>query len=190
MAQPHWYGIATVGQSTGERASSEVRVAGASASTLSRDERGDSNSFRAGYRFSNQLAIEGGYVDLGRSEITNRVTAPSIGTLRSEVKAGGWTARGVGFFPITDVSSLLGTAGVIFATVEKTSSPTGAVAFGGARSTKVNEVNPVLGLGIQYEITKKLSLRAEYESYFGLRTADDAPRFDVKVFGVGLLFKL
>src|SRR5437868_10629033 len=99
-AEGGWYGGVSVGQSKISFDNSSLAVAGATASSISKDETDTAWKLFAGYRFGRHLAVEGGYTDFGKFSATNTVTAPAAGSLTVGFKSSGPHAEVVGILPL------------------------------------------------------------------------------------------
>lgn len=120
-----------------------------------------------GWEFHPNFAVEAGYTDLGKF-------SGSAGSLKSH----GVYADLVGKLPLADRFSALGRVGVYdgHTTVRDVAGPSG----------KDNETNLKYGAGLQYDLTKSASLRAEWERY-RLGVIDD--HTNVNTYTVGANFR-
>lgn len=115
-----------------------------------------------GYQFHPNLAVEAGYFDLGSFSYGFNTTP--LGSFSGNTKVKGLNLDLVGTLPISDRFSVFGRAGAAYAQTRSNFINTGAVAFNNS-STRNNDTNLKIGIGLQYAITEALSLRAELERY-------------------------
>ena len=142
-----------------------------------------------GYQFNKNLAVEGGYVDLGKPiELNSVVTAPSAGTLKGTIKNNGLNLDVLGILPINDAFSAFAKVGLYYS---KTTFDISATGGGGtaAGSWSKSEINPKFGLGANYAFTKNVGVRAEWERYKNLGDADTTGEGDVDLWSIGATFK-
>ncbi|HEV8690506.1 MAG TPA: outer membrane beta-barrel protein [Ideonella sp.] len=94
-----------------------------------------------GYQFSPYFALEGGYLDLGKED-----------NATGNVHGRGGFIDAVGIFPLTPTWSLLGSAGLAQARF---------------KTSTGNDSSPAykLGVGVQYDVTKQVAVRLQYDRY-------------------------
>lgn len=160
------YGGLSVGQSRARiddaRITSGLLDAGLTTTGMVRDDKGVGYKLFGGYQMNRYLAVEGGYFKLGRFGFTS-TTAPA-GTLSGQLEAQGLNLDLVGSLPITGRLSLIGRVGAQYARTRDTFASTGAVTVSDP-NPRHSEVNPKVGIGLQYEITRAVLLRGEAERY-------------------------
>ena len=166
-------------------------VAGATASSLSKDESDTGFKLFGGYQFNQNIGVELGYVDLGRFNATRTVTAPAAGTVATNIRTSGGFLDLVGTLPLQNNFSLLGKVGAIYSETKASLATTGAVALvaGVNRNPKENETNFKLGLGAQYDFTKTVGLRAEWERFFKLGKTNTTGEGDVDLYSLNLIIR-
>ena len=190
-----WYGGISAGvTSTSLNTSSldaAVVAAGATAYSTSKDERDTGYKIQAGYQFAPNWGVEFGYVDLGKINAANNVSAPFVGSVRGDGKADGWNAVVVGTLPLSNGFSLLGKLGTIYSTASTNLSTGGALVFvpGTQTNFKKSEWNWAYGLGVQYDISKTMAIRGEWDRYDGIRTSNASNKYNFNLYSVGLTFK-
>ena len=117
-----------------------------------------------GYQFNKYIAAEGGYFRLGKFNV-NAVTAPAgtvNGTLSNTI---GWNLDVVGTAPIVqDKFLLLARLGVQSSKTSDLFSGTGAAGAIGLAPSK-NLVSYKYGAGAEFDFTKNIGVRAEWERY-------------------------
>jgi OOP family OmpA-OmpF porin len=117
-----------------------------------------------GYQITPNLAVEGGFFDLGHIDDDS-----------GKVKLRGGYVDGVGSYELTPHWSLLGRAGLVqgrFNTSDGSDSSAGYK----------------LGAGLQYELNKTVALRAEYEHYRFNDAFDAKPTVGEVSFGLKVGF--
>lgn len=185
---PGWYGGASVGPSKANidntRISSSLLSNGFSAVSIDDDRRSTGYKIFGGYQFHQNLALEGGYFDLGKFGFTAN-TVPA-GSLQGQIKLRGLNLDLVGTLPITDRFSALARVGANYARASDSFSGTGAVTVND-RTPRKRDTNLKLGLGVQYAFSDSLAMRAEIERY----RVNDAVgnKGDVDMVSVGLVYR-
>lgn len=183
----YYYGGLSVGQSNSriddEGITSNLLGAGLATTSMSLDERDTAFKLFGGYQFNRYLALEGGYFNLGKFGYTS-TTVPA-GTLRGQIKLQGFNLDVVGTLPLSERFSAIGRVGVQMAQARDAFSGTGAVQVLSPNPSK-RDTHYKLGLGLQYEFSPSLLVRAEAERY----RINDAVgnRGDVNMFSVTLVF--
>jgi len=183
-----WYIGGSIGQSQLKFDDGSLQVAGATSSSISKDETDTAWKAFAGYRLGKHLAVEGGYMDLGKFSATNTVTAPANGSLSVSFKASGPFVDAVGILPLGDFS-LFGKAGVMYSTAKGSATSTGAVTITGNANQSSSEFNFKAGIGAGYDFTRNFGVRVEAEQVFGVGDKDKTGEGDVRLFTVGAVFR-
>ena len=137
-----------------------------------------------GYKFNKNFALEGGYFNLGKFGFT--ATTLPTGTLSGNIKLDGLNLDVVGILPISENFSVFGRVGMNYA--EAKDSFSGTVGVPANPNPSKNEVNPKIGLGLQYDFTESLGMRADAERYH----INDAigNHGDIDLISVGLVYRL
>lgn len=167
MAQQGWYGSIAVGSSRADVDPTQLVITGATANTYGKDETDVGFKVLGGYQFNANLALEGGYVNLGKGSASNTMTAPATGSLNSRFKSDGWLVQAVGILSVGNDFSLFGKLGTIYSTVKTDLTTSGAVVLapGQAASRKRSEWNVAYGIGAGYRITKSVDVRLDWDRY-------------------------
>lgn len=182
----HYYGGVSVGQSKTEVDANGVTsglLPGVSAASSTTDEKDTAYKLFGGYQFNRNLAIEGGYFNLGNNSF-NAVTTP-VGTLAGETKAQGINLDLVGTLPLTERFSALARIGAHHTWSKSTFSGTGAAAAV-ASSSKRDDGGYKVGLGLQYELNPSMWIRGELERYRVKNAVGE--RANVDLLSVSLVF--
>ncbi|MEM9058230.1 MAG: outer membrane beta-barrel protein [Pseudomonadota bacterium] len=152
----------------------ELRDLGNAVSAVRFD--GEDSAYRvyAGINLTSWFAVEFGYADLGSS--LTRVTGTVTEQLREDAAAvapampRGPTLVGVGYVPTTlvgaDPESVWGRFSLLVKFGFIDSDARGEAVVGGSRvSREVVKAETMYGLGLQYEMTDRVSFRAEVEAF-------------------------
>ena len=188
-ANSAWYLGAGVGQSRANiddaRLIRSLSANGATLNSFNTDERGRGYKLFAGKQLNQYVAIEGGYVDLGKFGFN--ATTSGNGALNGEAGFRGVNLDLVGQLPLSQRFSLLGRIGMHYTKA--------STHFTGNRLAAVTNPNPSerkiganAGLGLEYKFSEALAMRAEVERY----RVNDAVgnRGDVDLASVSLVYKL
>ena len=166
-ADSGWLIGANVGQSSAEideeRIRAQLQGAGLSTTAFSSDD--DDLAFKifGGYKFNRHFALEGGYFNLGRFGYS--ATTSPTGTQNGSIKLQGLNFDAVGILPITAKFSAFGRIGANYAEAKDSFSSTGVVPAPADPSPSKSDLNYKVGLGLQYDFTKHVGMRAEWERY-------------------------
>lgn len=180
-----WYLGLNAGQSKLKDVNqSDFNASGVATNNVSIDDSDSAYKLFAGYKFNKNLAVEGGWTDLGKFTFNNTTTGPA-GTANATVKAEGWFVSAVGILPLNEQFSLLGKLGTINSTVKTAGSTTGGIAFVEDPNGKKSAWSAVYGVGAQYNVNKSVGLRLEWERFAGLKSVN-AGKGDVDLVSVGL----
>ena len=129
---------------------------------ITEDNRSNGYKLFGGYQLNRNLAVEGGYFDLGRSSYSS-ATVPA-GTFSGNTTVRGLNLDLVGMLPVTEKFSVLGRVGAAYAQSKANITNSGVPALNNLNTSR-NDTNLKLGLGLQYAFTPALSVRAEMERY-------------------------
>ena len=186
-----WYLGAGAGQAQAKIEDLSVNAAlfgtGAIATATAKSEHSFEYKAFIGYQFNNYFAVEGGYFNLGKFSL-NSMTSPA-GALHGDLKNNrGWNLDLVGILPmVADRFSLLGRVGVQSSKTSDLFVGAGAAAAPANPAPSKNRVNYKLGLGAEFDFTKNVGVRGEWERY---RISDGfSGNADVNVFSASLLYK-
>lgn len=161
-----WYIGANLGKSKAKiddaKITSSLLRSGFTTSSISDDDSATGYKLLGGYQFNPNFALEGGYFSLGRFGFTANTLPP--GTLRGEAKVTGFNFDAVGFLPFTQQFSGFGRIGLIYANSKDSFSGTGLVTALDSNPGK-RSLNYKYGVGLQYDFTQTIGMRAEIERY-------------------------
>ena len=182
-----WYGGISVGQSKAkindDKITSQLQGSGFATTSISDDDTDIGYKLFGGRKFSKHFAVEGGYFNLGKFGFTANTAPP--GSLVGTAKFQGVNLDAVGILPITEKFSALGRVGLTYTEAKDTFQGTGAVTVTDPNPKK-SEGNYKIGLGVQYDLTRALGLRGEWERY----RVNDAVgnKGDIDMLTVGLIY--
>lgn len=110
-----------------------------------------------GYQVNPSLGVEVGYGDYGAAKASGTVLGfPAT----AKVASTGWQVSAVGSLPMSESFALTGKLGAAITKAEVSGTVLGTtVAVGTANTTKL-----VYGIGVRYNISKSIALRAQYEN--------------------------
>ncbi len=183
-----WYGGVNAGESRATiddaRITSNLLGSGLATPSISNDDRDIGYKLFGGYQFNRNIALEGGYFDLGKFGLT--ATTVPAGTLSGNIRLRGLNLDVVGTLPITQNFSAFGRVGVNYAEARDSFSGTGAVNVLNTTPSK-REANVKFGAGLQYDFTPSFGMRLEAERY----RINDAVgnKGDVDLVSVGLVYR-
>lgn len=165
---------AFVGASIGQSDVDEDITAGlvTSGSVDSKD-----NAFKVfgGYMFNRHFGVEGAYVDLGEVSYSGFFFGSPV--TGGKVEATGFNVAALGSYPVTEEFSVFGKIG-LFIWEAEASDTTGGVPF----SAKTDGTDISFGLGVNYQFTRNLGVRAEWERF----KLDEA---DADLISVGIVWR-
>lgn len=151
-----------------------------------------------GYQFNQYGAIELGYMNIGEISRTLTFTAPVViaGTsLTGKYEGDGFVADVVGTIPLSEQFALLGRIGAMYSNVKNTYSTNNAaltaalVAAGTDMNPEHSEWNGRLGIGAQFNFSKSVGARVEWEKTYAIGDKDKTGEGDVGFLSIGLRVK-
>ena len=146
-----------------------------------------------GYQFSQYLAAEASYVDLGNFTISGTGTIPSIiappveFTANASDKATGFSLDVVGTLPIRARFGLIGRVGFVAWTLDASADVAGG---GVSRSTseKPTGTSADFGAGVKYDFEKKVGARAEFQRFAKIGN-DSTDKSDVDMISASIVYR-
>lgn len=129
-----------------------------------------------GLEVNEYIAMEVGYADLGEAKFS--------GTPSGTAEVNGMTVQVIGTFAINPSVSLIGRGGMNFLNLEKN----GTIAGTPNNNAGDTDVAWSLGLGAQYNLSKSVGLRAEWERYFKVGDADTTGEIDVDLISASVVY--
>lgn len=178
-----WYFSVAFGPANAEV---DPALVGAGAGSLGRDERDPGFKVLLGYRFTEQLAVEGGYAGLGEFRISRRLSAADA--LNADLRLKGLLLQGVGRLPLGAGVGLVGRAGALLSETKTFRATSGAALFSGAAAGSAisDEFNPAWGLGLEYRWSEAMSLRVDWDRYLKVGDPASTGEVDVDLYAVGV----
>ena len=128
-----------------------------------------------GYMFSPNLGIEGAYVNLGEVSYSGEFFGSPV--TGGKVEITGFTIAALGNLPINEQFSVFGKLG-LFVWEAEASDITGGLPF----SDKADGTDLMFGVGLGYQFSRNLGVRAEYEMF----AADEA---DAGLVSIGIVWR-
>jgi OOP family OmpA-OmpF porin len=129
-----------------------------------------------GLEVNEYIAMEVGYADLGEVKVS--------GTPSGTAEVNGMTIQVIGTYALNPSFSLIGRGGMNILNLEKNGSIAGA-----SNNVGDTDVAWSLGLGGQYNLSKSVGLRVEWERYFKVGDQDTTGETDVDLISAGVVFK-
>jgi len=147
--------------------------------------------FFAGYDFTKNWGIEGGFASLGTPEYKYGGTVNG----QDRFKATSWNLAGKGTLPLGDKFNIFGKLGVSSNRASSSTATTGGLVQN-VSATKTR-TDTLAGVGGTYHINSNISVRLEYESYgkFGnavnhvVATPGETGRATIGLWSVGMVYK-
>jgi OmpA-OmpF porin, OOP family len=192
MQDRGWYVGGSLGQSkvhidTGSLASDLASV-GINTTGFSTDEKDTGWKIFGGYKFNRNFAVEAAYMDLGDFNARTTATLPPLVptptplTLTFKVKEL-FNIAAVGILPITNQVSVFGKLGGYRAKTELRAS-----AVSTASNSDTN-TDFFFGLGVGYDFTRNLGIRAEWEKFKKVGDKDETFQGDVDFYSLGFIYR-
>jgi OmpA-OmpF porin, OOP family len=147
-----------------------------------------------GYQFMRELALEASYTDLGKLRYhANDVLASRVNASTNlDAKAKGPTVAVIGALPLSQEWEIYARLGVIFSKVtleaQATVSTNAGSNAGAPISQSANSVDALAGLGLAWNPTKHVKLRAEYIRYGNVGDKDSTGEVNIDTFNAGLTY--
>lgn len=184
-----WYALGMVSHSNAKlnksASDSALTSAGVTGLNSSTDETSNKWRLQLGYQFNDNLAVEGGYIDLGKAKYNATYTG---GSASGEIKAGGPDIMVLGMLPLNDDFSLYGELGMVYAKVKSDLSATGPGA-GAADSYDKSKTRPIYGVGGIYNFSDSMGVRVGYERVNNLGDNNRLGDMDMNIYSVGLSYR-
>lgn len=160
------------------------------------DDSDTSFSLFGGYRFSQYVAVEAGYVDFGTAEYRASGLIDPFGpqptlpaTYSADFEVAGFTATAVGAIPIGAMFDVHGRAGILFADTEINE----VVAISNASesaSYSANSEDFFYGLGVGLQMGQNWSFSLDWQQFKDVGDDDETGETDVNRLSLGVSYKL
>jgi OmpA-OmpF porin, OOP family len=168
MSMSNGYVGLAIGQSSFKDACNDFSGAGVSCSDTDTAWR-----IFAGYQINKNFAAEVGYHNLGETSVSG-------GGANASVKASAWELVGLGILPFANQFAGYGKLGFYYGKTELDSN------FGVSGSD--TNTGLTYGLGLQWDATRNLGVRVEYQIYNDMG-GDNSGKGDVSVFNIGAIWR-
>lgn len=125
----------------------------------------------AGYKVNPYIAVELGYLDLGKYRVSGE---RGIDSANASAKASGFTLAALWKYPINEQWSVFARTGMLVGSAKTelfVSNPPKSATY---TQKNYSGVLPVLGLGVAYAIDKQWELRAQYQDIGATSVAEYA----------------
>jgi OOP family OmpA-OmpF porin len=153
-------------------ATTTIRLSNSNSDLTVTDKSDQGLALHTGYRLNSNMAVEGGYADLGKMKYQK------TGWPNGAVKTTLWHLDAVGILPLDNNFSLFGKLGVARINFEEA-------------GYRVQKDTPHLGLGVSYALAPALALRAEYDNYGKAKFTGKAESIELRSsqFSLGLDYR-
>lgn len=129
-----------------------------------------------GLEVNEYISMEAGYLNLGEVKVS--------GTPSGKVDVHGMTIQVIGSYVINPSFSLIGRGGMNILNLEKN----GTIAGTANNNVGDTDVAWSLGLGAQYNLSKSVGLRAEWERYFKVGDEDTTGEVDIDLISASIVY--
>ena len=130
-----------------------------------------------GMEVNEYLSMEVGYADLGKTTYS--------GALKGSRETSGMTVQLVGTYALNPNFTLIGKGGFGILNTEVN----GTIARTPNNNTGDTDLDWSLGMGAQYNFTKTVGLRVEWERYFNVGDPDSTRESEIDMVTAGVVFK-
>ncbi|MDH2915985.1 MAG: outer membrane beta-barrel protein [Gallionella sp.] len=183
LAAEGLYAVADIGQSKVADVCQGTLGAGVSCT-----ETGTGFRFGLGYQVNPNFAIEGGYLNVSEAtKITDSASVPGY-TISAKAKGTALQVSGIGIYPVNDTFSVFAKAGLANVKVDVSGGVTPPIP-GASLSDSGTNNNLAWGLGVQFDFSQKLALRAQYEDFGKIGTASSTDKNKFTLLSSGFVVK-
>ncbi len=189
-----WYGGAGFGNSKtkDDTTCSDLASVFDPGFTCSTDDTGNGWKVFIGNQFNKNAAVKFGYVDLGKftGNASGNVTVPPTiaMTASGDIKTKGFNLTLVGSLPVTNEFALLGRIGLFRWDVDVSASASGGGVSAGA-SDSATGTDLTFGIGAQYDFTKIVGARVEWERFQDVGDKNTTGQGDIDLLSLSLVFR-
>lgn len=145
-----------------------------------------------GYQFNQYVAVEAGYVDLGKFTLSASVPNPSpFNSASATNKVSGFSLDAVGTWPITPEFAVLGRIGLFLWKLEASTSiavPPPPPPVQCCTSDNVTGTGAAFGVGAQYDFSKDIGVRAEFQRFASIGN-DTTGKSDVELISASFVYR-
>jgi OOP family OmpA-OmpF porin len=147
------------------------------------ESRDSSYKLNVGYQFSQNFAIEGSYVNLGKLEIHGTSSNPANPAMDGNVKSSGVSLDAIGSYAFGDRWAVFGKFGLFIANTTASAALTNA-----GRSVTSSSATSTYGLGGQLNVARNIGLRLEWERYTNIGDKQKTLTEDVDLTSLGIVY--
>jgi OOP family OmpA-OmpF porin len=191
-----WYGGIGVGHadvkrpgSWAERVDGSLRAQGVT-STTSISTGDTAWKLFGGYQFNGNLGVEAAYSKLGKFGGVSSVTAPAAGTGTGTWDASAFSLAAVGTFPIHENRlSAIGKLGLAYTKLDVSVAARGVGGATAVVNPSNDRTNLMLGVGLRFDLTKRVALRAEWEHYNNVGDGSTTGQSAIDVWSLNAQFR-
>jgi OOP family OmpA-OmpF porin len=142
-----------------------------------------------GYQIHRNFALEASYSNFGKVSANTILTVPGAGTAHGTWEGESWALSGLGILPVTEKISLMAKVGVHFWQVDYQAEGTGSGTIVNGDDASDEGSAMLYGLGLGYDLTRQLTMRAEWEHFNNVGDAQRTGRSDIDMWSVGVLYR-
>ncbi len=121
----------------------------------------------AGYNINQYFGAELAYIDLGEADIDVNFTAPVVATASGNAEVDGFAIVGIARYPVYDQLDVFGKIGAFVWDIDAE-----VMLAGTTSSPSEDGTSVLLGAGVEYEFTKNIGVRAEWEYFNDVEDSD------------------
>lgn len=144
----------------------------------------------AGYNYNQYLGVEVGYADLGAPKYKYTGVNGVVGSGEIKAEETSWFAAAKGTLPINDQFNVFGKLGFtrnhLKASGDITITAPVSVSISGSESK--TKASVLYGVGAQYNVTKQIGIRLEYENFGKFGNEEDTGRTKVDLWSAGVTY--
>lgn len=183
-----FYVVGSLGQTTTHIDTSAIEdpLAGKPGFSSTTDGTDTGYKLQLGYKFNPYLAVEGGYINLGNASY--KAKQVGVGQLSLTYRAQGLNAAAVGILPLGERFSLFAKGGLLMAWVDtdETFTKNGLTK---TQSFSGSSLGENLGVGMAFDLSKQVALRAEYDWFHNVGDKDKTGRANISMLSAGVVYK-
>ncbi len=176
--EPRFYLGGAVGQATMKDACQDLP------SGFSCDDKDTAFKLFGGYQINRNFAVEAAYNDFGKAKANGTISGVSVD---ATAEATAWELTAIGSWPIANRFAVYGKLGVYYGDLKSNATATsgGATGTGSAKDTNTDLT---FGLGASFDLTRNVSLRAEWQRFNDMG-GNDTGKSDVDMLSIGALYR-
>lgn len=184
-----WYAGVSAGATRSDvdsgRINGDLTNLGFLTTSTTTDKSGTTWKIFAGMKVLSWLDVEAYYADLGKTKWDTAVTPQ--GTLSARIESKAYGIAAIASLSPMERLRLFAKAGVARTDADASFSSSGFVELAQS-STSKRQTSGVYGIGAQYAITPRVSLRAEYDAHDKVGSDEMGGKFKVQSATVGVVF--